>query len=144
MSFQQYPAPQMGTEGDVIGKRLLAFLLDTVIMSVLAGVLVGIGFAMGDTIGILFTLLATAVLLGYKFVLEGLYGHTPGKYILGLVVVKSDGSNISIGSSLIRNLLLIVDNLPTAYLVGLALIFFTDKNQRVGDLAADTVVVARR
>jgi uncharacterized RDD family membrane protein YckC len=80
----------------------------------------------------------------YMFLLEGIYGYTPGKYLLGLVVVKSDGSDCTIGSSVLRNLLLIVDQLPFAYLLGVGLILFTDENQRVGDFVADTVVVKQR
>lgn len=144
MSFQTYPAPQMGTGGSIIGKRLLAFFLDGLIVGIGSAVLMGLGFALGDSVGFLVWFVVGIAALAYKFVLEGLYGHTVGKYLMGLVVVKSDGSNITMGSSIIRNLLLIVDNLPFAYLVGLALIFITDDNQRVGDLAADTVVVSRR
>lgn len=90
------------------------------------------------------TLVALAVSIVYGFLLEGLYGYTPGKYLLGLVVVKSDGSNYTIGASTLRNLLWLVDSLPTLNLVAIAMIFLTDENQRVGDLVADTVVVRQR
>ncbi len=63
---------------------------------------------------------------------------------MGLVVVKSDGSDCTIGASVLRNLALIVDNLPFMYIAGIVLIFVTDENQRVGDLVADTVVVKQR
>jgi uncharacterized RDD family membrane protein YckC len=76
--------------------------------------------------------------------LEGLYGYTPGKYLLGLVAVKSDGSNCTVGASILRNLLWIVDALPTANLVAMVLTLGTDDNQRVGDLVADAVVVKRQ
>ncbi|WP_255568428.1 RDD family protein [Salinarchaeum sp. IM2453] len=84
------------------------------------------------------------VTLVYGFLLEELYGYTPGKYLLGLVVIKSDGSNCTIGASIVRNLLWIVDALPTFNLVAMVLILLTDDNQRVGDLVADTVVVRQQ
>jgi hypothetical protein len=47
-------------------------------------------------------------------------------------------------TSSVRNLLRVVDVLPTAYMVGIVTIFVTSRNQRVGDLAAGTVVVRDR
>lgn len=139
--MKKHPTPQMGTNGDVILQRFAAFFIDTILVTVIFGLLGGIGLFLGETIAILLFLIATVVAVAYKFALEGIYGYTIGKYVLGLVVVKSDGTNVGMVDSIIRNLLLIVDNLPTAYLIGIALIFVTDENQRVGDIAADTVVV---
>ncbi|WP_459880258.1 RDD family protein [Halorubrum gandharaense] len=76
--------------------------------------------------------------------LEGLYGYTPGKYLLGLVVIKSDGSNCTLGASIVRNPLWVVDTLPTGNIVAMVLILVTDENQRVGDLVVDTVVVKQQ
>jgi uncharacterized RDD family membrane protein YckC len=105
---------------------------------VLAGaVLDGIGFLVLASV-------ALAATLVYGFLLEGLYGYTPGKYLLGLVVIKSDGSNCSIGASILRNLLWLVDALPTFNLIAILSILITDNNQRVGDLVADTVVVKQQ
>ncbi|RQG91465.1 RDD family protein [Natrarchaeobius halalkaliphilus] len=142
--MEKHPAPQMGTNGDVIGKRFLAFILDSIIMGLIAGVLIGIGFVLGDIGVMLMSLVAFAVSIVYVFLLEGMYGYTPGKHLLGLVVVKTDGSDCTIGASVLRNLLIIVDSLPTAYLVGIILILVTDENKRVGDFVADTVVVNQR
>ena len=142
--MEKYPAPAIGTTGDVIGQRLLAFVLDSIILSVLGVVLIFPFALLGDAGVLLGTLLLFAVAVVYVFLLEGLYGYTPGKHLMGLVVVKSDGSNCTVGASVVRNLLLIVDQLPFAYLIGIVLLFVTEKNQRVGDLAADTVVVKQR
>ena len=139
--MEKHPAPQMGTQGNVIGQRLLAFVLDSIILSIVA-IAVVVPFALLGDAGMLFGgFLMIILALVYVYLLEGMYGYTPGKYAMGLVVVKSDGSNCTIGASIIRNLLLIVDQLPFAYLIGIALILITDDNQRVGDLVADTVVV---
>jgi len=54
-----------------------------------------------------------------------------------------DGSPIGWSESIIRNLLRIVDALPTLYLLGAILVLVTDDEQRLGDIAANTVVVKR-
>ncbi|MFP8955967.1 RDD family protein [Natrialbaceae archaeon A-CW3] len=142
--MEKHPAPAMGTNGDVIGQRLLAFVLDSIILSMIA-IVVFVPFALlGDAGFFLGTMVIFAISIVYAFLLEGLYGYTPGKQLMGLVVVKSDGSNCTVGASVVRNLLLIIDQLPFAYLIGLALLFVTEDTQRVGDLVADTVVVKQR
>ncbi len=142
--MDKHPAPQMGSEGTVVGKRLLAFIVDSIILGVLSFAILLPSFFLGDIIGLLAMMVVGVGSLVYVFLLEGIYGYTPGKHVMGLVVVKSDGSQCTMGASIIRNLLLIVDNLPFAYIIGLALILITDRKQRVGDLVADTVVVSQR
>ena len=68
-------------------------------------------------------------------------GQTPGKRAIRLRVITTSGRPIGAYDALLRNLLRIVDQLPGIYAVGLLSIFFTERNQRLGDLAADTVVV---
>jgi uncharacterized RDD family membrane protein YckC len=74
-------------------------------------------------------------------VFEGLTARTPGKFLLGLKVVKLDGGSYYWVAVLGRNVLRIVDFLPVLYLVGLVTIAVTEKNQRIGDLAVGTLVV---
>ena len=142
--MDKHPSPLMGSEGSVVGKRLLAFILDSIILSMISVALVVPAFFLGDAVVLLVMMGIFAITIVYVFLLEGLYGYTPGKHAMGLVVVKADGSQCTVGASVLRNLLLIVDQLPFAYLIGLGLIVFTDRKQRVGDLVADTVVVSRR
>lgn len=142
--MEKYPEPRLGTNGDVIGQRILAFLVDSLLLGLVWGVFVGIGTLLGDIVGLLSILVGFAVTIVYAFLLEGMYGYTPGKYLLGLVVVRSDGSNCTIGASILRNLLWVIDSLPTFNLIAIAMILLTDENQRVGDLVADTVVVEQR
>ena len=68
---------------------------------------------------------------------EGLTGKTIGKRVAGIKVLKEDYSDCTTGNSIIRHLCDIVD-LP---LVGLIVAATNAKNQRIGDLAARTVVV---
>jgi uncharacterized RDD family membrane protein YckC len=144
--MKKHPQPRLGTNGDVIWHRVLAFFIDSILMALIWGMFVFV--TVGTTLdGIGFLIVAFVVLAAlfvYGFLVEGLYGYTPGKYLLGLVVVRSDGSNCTLGASLLRNLLWIVDALPTANLVAIVSILSTDDNQRVGDLVADTVVVKQQ
>ncbi|MFQ3475002.1 RDD family protein [Halonotius sp. F2-221B] len=142
--MERFPQPKLTTSGDVTLQRIVAYLVDSILIGV-----VGIPFALvasvlGNTAGILLTLAGLAVILVYVFLLEGLIGYTPGKYLLGLVVVKSDGSRCTVGAALIRNLAWVIDMLPGVNLVALASIYLTDNHQRVGDLLADTLVVKQR
>lgn len=48
------------------------------------------------------------------------------------------------GAATIRTILRIIDTLPVLYLVGIIVILLTERNQRVGDIVADTAVVRAR
>ena len=68
-------------------------------------------------------------------------GATPGKKALGLRVMNSNGTPVGWNGSLIRNLLRFVDSLPGCYLFGCLSVLMSRDFQRLGDLAAGTVVV---
>jgi len=142
--MEKHPAPRLGTSGDVIAKRLIAFVIDSIILGVIYSVLFAVGTLLGDIGFLLFGLISFVISIVYVFLLEGLYGYTPGKAAMGLVVVKSDGSNCTIGASILRNLLLLIDQLPFAYVLGIILIVVTENNQRVGDFVGDTIVVEQQ
>lgn len=142
--MRKHPQPDLNTTDGVTLRRILAFLLDGVLIGVLGLPFILLGPVAGDLITLLF--LGVYVLIGlvYALLLEGLLGYTPGKYLFGLVVVKSDGSQCTITASVIRNLAWIIDTLPTLNLVAMVSIYLTEKDQRVGDLVADTVVAKQR
>ncbi len=142
--MEKHPKPQLGTNGNVIWHRVGAFFIDSILMGLIWVPVILAGAALGDIGFLVFAFAGLVATLVYGFLLEGLYGYTPGKYLLGLVVIKPDGSNCTIGSSILRNLLWIVDSLPTFNLIGMVSILLTDDNQRVGDLVADTVVVKQQ
>jgi uncharacterized RDD family membrane protein YckC len=87
-----------------------------------------------DFIIILFVLL-------YFIGLENKYGQTLGKKLVNIKVVKDDGSDCDMKSSVIRNILRIIDNFLFFSIVGIIAIIATDENQRVGDMAGNTLVV---
>ena len=87
--------------------------------------------------------IATFVLQwGYYMVFEiATNGQSPGKRALGLRVIKAQGYPISFSDSAIRNIVRIVDMLPFAYGAGLLTMLLNKNWQRLGDLAAGTLVV---
>jgi uncharacterized RDD family membrane protein YckC len=85
------------------------------------------------------------VQFGYDVVFETrAAGRTPGKRWTGLRVVKIGGAPVGFVTSALRNILRIVDSLPGFYLVGMVSVLLTRNNQRLGDLAAGTIVVRER
>lgn len=90
--------------------------------------------------GLLLVLLFAAQWL-YFFVWEATLGRSPGKMALGLRVVTTEGRAIGVRAAAVRNLLRAADLLPTAYVVGFVSMVLSSKFQRLGDLAASTMVV---
>jgi uncharacterized RDD family membrane protein YckC len=79
--------------------------------------------------------------LAYGIVLEWRWrGQTIGKRLFGLRVVDAQGLRLQFSQIAVRNLVRLVDMLPLAYLVGGIAALVTRKCQRLGDLAANTVV----
>ena len=77
----------------------------------------------------------------YHILLEGATGRTLGKAAFGIRVVRADGAPCTYRAAAIRTLLRFVDWMPAAYLAGLVSIALTRRGQRLGDVAAGTVVV---
>lgn len=85
---------------------------------------------------------ATAVYLLYHPVLEVLMqGRTPGKRIAGVRIVTEQGHIPGTLPLLIRNVLRLLDSLPTCYVIGLITTMVTRDSVRLGDLAAGTLLV---
>jgi uncharacterized RDD family membrane protein YckC len=68
-------------------------------------------------------------------------GRSPGKRIAGIRVVMRDGTPPGAGPILIRNVFRLLDSLPIAYVVGLICCFVTERQLRVGDMAAGTLLI---
>ena len=133
-----------------VGSRLVGALLDTLLKGVLLFALWLVSGAVGaGGGGFLVALLIVAsfvVLWGYDVAFETLAsGRTPGKRAAGLRVVRLGGEPVGFLASAVRNLLRIVDMQPgIVYAVGAVTILFSQRNQRLGDLAAGTLVVRER
>jgi uncharacterized RDD family membrane protein YckC len=86
-----------------------------------------------------------AAFLAYDILFEiKASGRTLGKRWTGLRVVTLEGGPVDFRTSAVRNLLRLVDLLPFAYTTGMVTILATSRNQRLGDLAAGTLVVRER
>ncbi len=68
-------------------------------------------------------------------------GATPGKRLMGLRVIQESGVRCSTERLVLRNFLRVVDALPFLYVVGGLCTLVTRRGQRIGDLAAGTLVV---
>jgi uncharacterized RDD family membrane protein YckC len=128
-----------------ISRRAVAALFDVLVVGGVAFSLVGLPDAPADPLvpdprPLFLHLGALAV---YGAVTEALFGATPGKLALGLRVELAGGGRPGVARAIVRNLLRPVDIIPP-YLgaVGLSLMTVTGLRQRLGDLAAGTVVVA--
>ena len=71
-------------------------------------------------------------------------GRTPGKRVAKIRVIQRSGRPIGFFESLARNLVRYVDQIPFFYAVGVIVMFVTRQHQRLGDLAAGTLVVRDR
>jgi uncharacterized RDD family membrane protein YckC len=134
-----------------LGSRFLAWLVDLFVIVGLdfMGLMVGSVLVIGRP-GLgraLFIVWQFVVLWGYFLFFEWLWhGQTPGKAVLGIRVIQWRGTEINFFQAAVRNLLRFVDSLPVPLPLGPGLIGFVvaacnREHRRLGDLAADTLVV---
>ncbi len=129
-----------------IGLLLLNILLVTVL-----GITEGVAnedFATGDIswggglVIAIFTLLNFALFWSYFALFELLWkGQTPGKRVAHTQVIRSDGNPVGFLGVAVRNLVRIVDFLPSAYFLGFVTMLLNRRARRLGDFAAGTIVV---
>jgi uncharacterized RDD family membrane protein YckC len=145
-----------------IGNRFLAVTLDHFIQITAIVLVSAIGkIIMGDTLSIgdlganaseiskwayaIIVVVAFVIFAAYFIFFEWLWnGQTPGKRLLKLRVIREDGRPITLWESIARNLIRIFDLFPGLYSIGLISIFLSNRDQRVGDMFAGTVVVRER
>jgi uncharacterized RDD family membrane protein YckC len=125
-------------------RRCLASLLDNLVWIlflfwIYAWIVEG-AFSVSDAAGILAVLAFFSLWFNYFAVCEWRWGQTIGKNATGIEVRSIDGAErLSYGQASIRNLLRLVD----FFVIGEVLIATGKRKQRLGDLAAKTVVVRR-
>ena len=123
--------------------RVFAFVLDNVLAMAAAFLAVAALKAESPYAGAGTLCLAY---LGYFFLFEALWSRTPGKYLQGLVVVDPSGARCGWRRALVRTLPRLLEANPLLFgglPAGLA-ILTSKRNQRLGDLAAGTLVVSAR
>lgn len=128
-----------------VGWRFAATIVDGIILFIIAYVM---AILTGQTNQSGFNLQGTSALIwfligiGYYIIMEAMLAATVGKMACGLRVVKDDGSAMDWNSSVVRNILRIIDGL-FVYLVGAILVWNSPLRQRLGDRVAHTVVVKK-
>jgi uncharacterized RDD family membrane protein YckC len=150
-----------------IGNRFLAVAIDHFIQFLSIFIVVwafiswtGFGKGMSDSAAQIFgemskwTIALMIIILflifaGYFIFFEWIWnGQTPGKRLLKLRVIREDGRPITLWEAIARNILRIFDNVPwfvlPIYSVGLITIFLSNRDQRIGDMFAGTVVIRER
>jgi uncharacterized RDD family membrane protein YckC len=126
--------------------RALAYLVDRGVTLALAfaGLLLAMAVTLGSPAGIGVFLVAYFVLdWGYTTSCEAFFnGRTLGKRAVGIRVVTEQGVPITGAQAVVRNVVGAADGLlPFFYLTGLGSMLVTSKFQRLGDLAAGTMVI---
>jgi uncharacterized RDD family membrane protein YckC len=150
-----------------IGSRFIGALVDTSLLA-LALILLNIAISLllvwlGDNApavesdvdlspdwvaGILiaiYALINFGLIWGYFLAFELTWnGQTPGKRLAGTQVVQVSGAPAGFGEIAIRNVIRIVDFLPFAYAIGFVVMFSNRRARRLGDFAANTLVIRRQ
>jgi uncharacterized RDD family membrane protein YckC len=128
-----------------LGSRFVAELIDVLIQIVIVVVIaLGLSALGGYGEAMTFLVFFAVLFLYHPFFELTAGGRTPGKRWTGLRVVMEGGEAIGLRASAIRNVIRILDFLPSIYLIGSISILVTARNQRIGDLAANTIVVRER
>ncbi len=122
---------------DVAAAMVIAYFMKKV-----AG---AVAFLSADWSSFLGVVLYFVISVGYSIVLEWRWrGQTLGKRVMGLRVIDVHGLRLQLSQIVLRNLLRPIDSLPLFYLVGGIAALVSKNGQRLGDLAANTVVAHER
>lgn len=147
MNEEAAASPPPAPRENVTGSRIVAAFIDIILLGVVFAVLAALfgdtnsdddGFSvnLSGAPGIIYFL----IVFGYYLGLEAMYGQTLGKKVMGIKVVAIDGP-LTLGKVAIRTVLRLVDGLPALYLLGLIVVAVSKQNQRIGDMAAGTLVI---
>jgi uncharacterized RDD family membrane protein YckC len=134
------------------GTRCIAAILDYLLLLV-AMIIIGLLYLQSVPIRDRDETGTLAIVVLLQFVLIAFYhlffefiwnGQTPGKRWVGIRVVQVNGLPITVSGVLIRNLVRLFDFMPFFYAIGLLVMFASKHTQRLGDLAAHTIVIRER
>ena len=159
----------MQSPTNVVGRRVVAFLIDNLISAVIVVIawfaltseVPGLtecpdsgggftinghcrGFIEGKSGNQTAWLLISAIAILVIFVIiPGVRGTSPGKAMLGIRLVNAEGNPPGVLRAFLRYILLVVDGFPwiIPYLTGFIVALNSERNQRVGDMAANTFVI---
>jgi uncharacterized RDD family membrane protein YckC len=155
------PAAAAGTLGPPAGFwiRFVAFLIDGLILTVIAAVIVGVAGVVAAIsfglhrdkdenvaliiVGVLLGVIAMLVIgwLYEALMTSGRHGATFGKRALGLRIVRADGAQLSFGRATARHFLKALITPMVPFAVGYLLAAFTKGKRALHDFMADTFVI---
>lgn len=129
-----------------LASRFIAELFDALILGAVLVAMVVVAALAGGGAGALilvvvlggFLLITVAYHVAFE-VLAG--GRTPGKRWAGLRVVLEGGGPVDLRASLVRNLIRLIEGVALLYVPAIIAVLATRRNQRLGDLAAGTLVI---
>ena len=129
--------------------RFFAWIIDffviMLLMMIFSMAVTFISFISMDLSGALSVLVYFVISIGYGILTEWYFrGQTLGKKLLKLRVMDARGLRLQFSQVVIRNLLRFIDSMPVFYLVGGISTLINKKSQRLGDFAANTIVVRSR
>jgi len=142
-----------------LGSRIVSFIIDVIIIGLIGFVVTWIFIRTGfdlmelgevdvENMSMLAAIYIGAMTLlfwGYFFLFEWInWGQTPGKMVMNIRVSMADGAPVETVACAVRNVIRIVDLFLAAVGITIFIMIFTPRYQRLGDLAAGTVVVRRR
>src|SRR5271156_1331481 len=144
-----------------LGNRIVACLIDTILTYIAILVIAlpsllypkiveALGATYSDNRLLVDTLVIALYVIGSFLIVFGYYiffesiwqGQTPGKKLMGIRVVDSLGQPVTVSSVWIRNLLRPIDE--GIFLLGLLVMLIDRNERRLGDLAANTIVIRER
>jgi uncharacterized RDD family membrane protein YckC len=134
----------------VTGRRIVATFVDSIVLGLIFSVFRGVfGLPAGKHTGLFgYTGLSGAanvawlvVIALYYILLEGFFGRTVGKFVTGIKVVReADGQTPGLSNAFLRTLLRLIDGIA-GYLIGFIIVVNSSRRRRLGDMAANTLVV---
>ena len=147
---QGVSGPPVAMEVHVTGRRILATIVDAIIFSIFYWVLAVLfgstsveGGSFAYSLGAIASLLYIVGVFAYYLFMEGYLGQTVGKMLLGIKVVSEDTGGVpGLGAAAWRTVLRVIDGI-LFYAVAFVSVLATQKNRRLGDMAAHTLVVRK-
>jgi uncharacterized RDD family membrane protein YckC len=127
-----------------LGSRFVALLVDFVVVTSLSATVSQLTLVFLPTAPALLVraLLLLVLTWGYHVYFEVRHaGRSPGKRMMGLRVVDGRGLPLGVEQSFVRNVVRVLDAAPLGYAFGALVAQFDRERRRLGDIAADTLVV---
>ncbi len=147
MATQTSVPPGFAEEVHVTGRRILAIIVDSLLLGLVLSPFTLFGTNSDGSMSTYQTVSQSLIyvvgVLLYFTLLEGYLGQTAGKMLLGIKVIREDNGGVpGLGPAALRTVLRLIDGL-FGYLVGFIAVMASAKRQRLGDMAAHTLVVRK-